>query len=358
MPKPDSKCAMRIHLRPARRRAIVVACYGAITGLLGCSGSPRDARDESTRVADLDSAAAPGRDHIWRAHACLQRAQAVRSDTLYPASDSLIRTDTSCRSLPFTARSAGGWQLAYRRTGDTAGYELRADREATRALRISLFSRVLTHEITAESGTIHAREGDSVATWRDPVIGSPLPMLVWVGWCLEQNQTTRDSGIQGYLVHIRPLGPGGIGCLGSPPFHFGADSDVTSVSVNGMQYAVRYTVGALEPESLSSLGEDGEMHTILEWQYNTSYSMTATPVRYGETGIRSYEIDAQSGSARAWITKDRPASMDDHGAPPTEAPFCDWIRGRLCEVPRPPANDGSFGPGLLTILHADQYQVH
>ena len=222
---------------------------------------------------------------------------------------------------------------------------------------MSLYSRVLTHEINADAATIHAREGDSTATWSDPVVGSPLPAVVWIAWCLEQNQSTRDSGIEGYLLHIRRLGTGGIGCLGTPPFQFTADSDVVIVSANGVEYAVRYTVGYLEGESLSSLGEDGEMHTILEWQYNTDYSMTVTPVRYGETGIRSYEIVRAGGTGRAWVTKERPPS-DDSSGPPIEVPMCDWIRGLRCRAPKANPNDGTFGPGIQSILNPRDYPSH
>ena len=326
--------------------------------LIACSSPPREPAEETVRMASLDSAAALGRNLLWRAHACMQRAQAARTDTTYPASDSVLRLDPACRSLPFSTPGADGWQLAFRRTGDTAGYELRANRAAPSGRQISLFSRVLAREINADAATIHVREGDSLATWSDPVIGSPLPALVWIGWCLEQNQTTRDSGIEGYPLYLRPLGPESIGCLGTPPFQSTADSDVVIVSANGMEYAVRYEVGDLEPESLSSLGEDGEMHTILEWQYNTNYSLSATPVRYGETGIRSYQLDKYGGSAQAWVTKDRPAAIAERRDAPIEVPLCDWLRGQRCAAPKPNPNDGSFGPGLNTILFPDQYKSH
>ena len=103
---------------------------------------------------------------------------------------------------------------------------------------------------------------------------------------------------------------------------------------------------------------DGEMRTILEWRYNNDYSMTITPVRYGETGIRSYFIEPNGGMARPWITPDRPQVDRSILAVPLEAPMCDWVRGRRCDPPRPNPNDGGFGPGLLTILHADMYKVH
>jgi hypothetical protein len=317
-----------------------------------------DVRDVHAQAASLDSASASGRTLIWRAHGCLQRTKAARSDTMYPATDSSLRADSACRSLPLDAKSADGWQLAYRRTGDTAGYELRARRDARDVRPISLYSRVLPGELGGDNGTIHAREGDSTATWSDPVVGSPLPMIVWIGWCLDQNQTTRDSGIEGYRLHLLPFGPGGLACLGTPPFHFTADSDVVIVKSNGLEYAVKYEVGYLEGESLRELGPDGEMRTILEWRYNTDYSMTATPVRYGETGIRSYFIEPNGGMARPWITPDRPQVDRSILAVPLEAPMCDWIRGRRCDPPRPNPNDGGFGPGLLTILHADMYKVH
>jgi hypothetical protein len=190
------------------------------------------------------------------------------------------------------------------------------------------------------------------------VIGSPLPMLVWVGWCLDQNQTSRDTGIEGYLLHVRPLGPGGIGCLVTPPFQFTADSDVVIAAANGVEYRVHYKVGALDGESLSEPREDGEMHTILEWQYNTRFSMTATPVRYGVTGVRSYEILEDDGTARSWVTEGRPLTG---GATPygsTEVPLCDWVRGIRCAPQKPNPNDGSFGPGLEALLHSRYIKTH
>jgi hypothetical protein len=317
-----------------------------------------DLRDEQARMTWLDSASAPGRTLVWRAHACLQRKRAAATDTAYPATDSTLRADTACRSLPFAPKSLDGWQVAYRRTGDTAGYELRARREAQGVEPISLYSRVLPGDLGGDNGTIHAREGDSTATWSDPIVGSPLPLIVWIGWCLDQHQTTRDSGIEGYRLHIRPFGPDSLACLGTPPFQFTADSDVVIIKGVGLEYAVKYDVGYLEGESLSELGPDGEMRTILEWRYNNDYSMTITPVRYGETGIRSYFIEPNGGMARPWITPKRPDVDRTILAVPLEAPMCDWVRARRCDLPRPNPNDGGFGPGLLTILHADMYKVH
>jgi hypothetical protein len=345
-------------LASLRVRTAVVIAIGMTIALGACDTRTRkDTRDEMARFASLDSASAPGRNLLWRAHACVQRAQSARTDTLYPATDSALHADSMCSALPLgSSRSAEGWRVEYRRLRDTAGYELRADRDDGGDRPISLYSRVLAHAINADAGMVHAREGDSLATWSDPVVGSPLPALVWLAWCLEENQTTRDSGVEGYLVHIRPLADGDIRCIGTPPFAFAADSDETILSANGMEYVVRYDTGPLDHESLNEEGRDGDMRPILEWQVNTSYALRATPVRYGETGIRSYYIEPNGGAARGWITTNKPVDADPSAY--LEAPMCEWIRGTSCTAPHPNPNDGSFGPGLLTILHAAQYPAH
>jgi hypothetical protein len=353
-----------------RSRPAVVIAVGMTIALGACETTGRkDTRDEMALFASLDSAAAPGRNLLWRAHACVQRAQVARTDTLYPATDSVLRADTACSALPLGgSRSPDGWRMEYQPLRDTAGYELRADGRGQR--HISLYSRVVTRQLNADAALIHAREGDSAATLSDPVTGSPLPMLYWIGWCLENNQTSRESGIQGYLLHLRPLTEGEIRCLGTPPFRFTADSDEAIISANGMEYRVHYEPGPLEGESLSEPGRDSESGSeaeprlILEWQYNTEFAMTATPVRYGETGVRSYAIVPGSGEARAWITREpeslkQPSVLNTAAATMSlEVPMCDWMRGTRCGPAHPNPNDGSFGPGLLTISQPKSYPAH
>lgn len=340
-----------------RRGALAALLAASVSGCGGPGGAK--SRDETSRFASLDSAASAGRILLWRAHACVQRTFAAQHDTVYPSTDSSLRTDPDCAALPFGAsRSSDGWQLAYRRTGDTSGYELRADRHSRTARAISLYSRVIAHEVNSDAGIIHAREGDSLATWSDPVIGSPLPALVWLAWCLEMHQTTRDTGVEGYLVHIRPLAEGDIRCVTTPPFSFGADSDEAVLSQNGMEYIVRYEPGPLEGESLSEPGREGEMEPILEWQVNSRFALRATPRRYGYTGLRSYFIEQDGGVANAWITQEPPKSTNSLAYTRLEAPMCDWLRGARCVAPHPSPNDGSFGPGLLTIFHPETYKAH
>ena len=339
-----------------RQAARLVACTAIL--VTACSVQRGAARreapvDEGTRFASLDSASVAGRAMIWRAHACIQRRREGHPGAPYPASDAALRAESACSGLPLGGvRSSDGWKLTYRSIGDTVGYELRAS-GAHGGRRIALYSQVLASELDARSALVHAREGDSAATASDPVVGSPLPMLVWIGWCLSQHETPRETGVQGYLLHILPLG-GDLKCLGTPPFRFSADSDEVVVAANGMEYLVRYQVGPLEGESLSEPTEDGGWRVVRQWVYNTSYSMTATPVRYGETGLRSYHIDESGGTARPWITPSRPSELRHE----LEAPMCEWMRGTRCAPPKPHPNDGTFGPGIHSILYPRDYPSH
>src|SRR5688500_11254101 len=330
--KPTTRrhATMTTRLRYYRRTAaLLVACTAIVVAAcsVASDGTPGDtSADEGARFAALDSASATGRTMIWQAHACVQRRRVALPGAPFPASDATVRADPACSALPLGGtRSRDGWQLAYRSIGDTVGYELRANR-AHDGRRIALYSLVLANEVDARSALVHAREGDSLATGSDPVVGSPLPMLVWIGWCLSRHETPRETGVQGYLLHLLPLGDGDLKCLGTPPFRFTADSDEVVVAANGMEYMVRYQVGPLEGESLSEPTEGGGWRVVREWVYNTSYSMTATPVRYGETGLRSYHIDESGGTGRPWITPTRPPELRHD----LEAPMCEWMRGTRC----------------------------